>query len=176
MAGYKCPLCGQEMQRDLAVYLDHTQTHVMDQIKKQHPEWVADDGACEPCAKYYEMQISGEAGLANIGDGGKRARGIVGGLVLLASLYFSYQAVTTPWESLTRFWLFIPFFIAIMGLYQSKKQTCAFLAVKGLKAVNGKNESVSDEAVAKKLKNLGRKILIQSTLISALLTLLVFFL
>lgn len=38
MAGYVCPTCGHEMQRDLLLLKDHTDAHIVDELKKSHPE------------------------------------------------------------------------------------------------------------------------------------------
>lgn len=54
MAGYKCPLCKTEMERDVALFLDHTNQHIIEKIKEKHPDWAASDGTCQKCRDYYE--------------------------------------------------------------------------------------------------------------------------
>ena len=44
-SGYKCPLCGRKIVRDLVHFIDYTHHHVIDKIKNNHPEWVESDGA-----------------------------------------------------------------------------------------------------------------------------------
>jgi hypothetical protein len=67
-------LCEKTMERNLVLYLDHTQAHIIDRIKEEHPEWVEADGVCAPCAEYYTRQLSGELETANIGPGERRKR------------------------------------------------------------------------------------------------------
>ena len=53
---YQCPICHKEVPRDLVVFLDHAKQHIIDEIKKQHPEWV-ENGICKRCVTYYEEQM-----------------------------------------------------------------------------------------------------------------------
>jgi hypothetical protein len=57
MSTYKCPICQQETPRDLVIFLDHTDQHIIDEIKKQYPEWVNSDGMCQKCAEHYKGQF-----------------------------------------------------------------------------------------------------------------------
>lgn len=45
---YTCPTCGETVERDLLVFLQHTDKHVIDAMKKERPDWVEDDGTCPP--------------------------------------------------------------------------------------------------------------------------------
>ncbi len=60
MKNYTCPLCQAEVPRDLALFLEHTDTHVIEEIKKKHPSWVSEDGGCRKCIEYYKKQVRGE--------------------------------------------------------------------------------------------------------------------
>lgn len=53
-AKYICPTCGQEIERDLLLFLDHTQGHIISYIKEKHPEWIEKDGICPKCHEYYK--------------------------------------------------------------------------------------------------------------------------
>lgn len=57
---YKCSICGENVGKDLLSFIDHTDNHVIDEIKKGHPEWVAEDGVCQPCLEYYKKQLKGD--------------------------------------------------------------------------------------------------------------------
>ena len=57
MAAYQCPVCDNEIPRDLIIFLNHTNEHIIEAIKKQNPEWVASDGLCNRCVEYYESQF-----------------------------------------------------------------------------------------------------------------------
>lgn len=58
---YKCTLCGKVMKDDLKEFIDHTETHVVDEIKKDHPDWVEKNGICHKCVEYYRQQIRGHS-------------------------------------------------------------------------------------------------------------------
>jgi len=57
MPAYQCPICNQEIPRDLVLFLDHTNEHIVDEIKRQHPDWVATDGVCQKCVEYFRSQF-----------------------------------------------------------------------------------------------------------------------
>ena len=57
MSNYTCPLCGTETPRDLAVFLDHTNGHILDAIRKKHPEWTDAEGVCKKCEEYFKQQM-----------------------------------------------------------------------------------------------------------------------
>jgi len=58
---YTCPVCEEKIERELPVFMDHTERHIVDEIKKKHPEWVGGDGICKKCLEYYKNSIKGEA-------------------------------------------------------------------------------------------------------------------
>lgn len=55
---YKCAVCGTEVD-DLTKFTQHTETHIVDVIKKKHPDWVEKNGLCRKCLDYYRKQIKG---------------------------------------------------------------------------------------------------------------------
>lgn len=57
MSVYQCPICNHETSKDLIVFLDHTNEHIIDAIKKQNPAWVTSDGMCKRCVEFYESQF-----------------------------------------------------------------------------------------------------------------------
>ena len=57
----KCSVCGQAIEPDLLVYMDHTEKHIMDEIRSNHPDWVEKDGLCKKCVDYYRQQIKGDS-------------------------------------------------------------------------------------------------------------------
>ena len=54
MPDFVCPTCGNKMARDLAVIMLHTEGHIVDVIKKKHPDWVEADGICKRCYEHYK--------------------------------------------------------------------------------------------------------------------------
>ena len=57
---YQCPICGEQIDDDIAVYIDHTEQHIANEIKKEHPDWCNSDGSCPRCVEYYRRQIRGD--------------------------------------------------------------------------------------------------------------------
>jgi len=49
------------MSRDLLVVVPHTEQHVVDAIKKKHPEWAESNGVCKKCYEFYKKQMKGDA-------------------------------------------------------------------------------------------------------------------
>ena len=37
---YVCPVCGEVVTGQLTVYIRHTEGHIIDIVKQDHPEWV----------------------------------------------------------------------------------------------------------------------------------------
>lgn len=60
MNAYHCPICGEKIQRDLALFLQHGNQHVIDSIRKAHPRWDKGDGVCAKCVDYYQKVLRGE--------------------------------------------------------------------------------------------------------------------
>ncbi|MCM8776575.1 MAG: hypothetical protein NC930_09560 [Candidatus Omnitrophica bacterium] len=60
MAEYICPVCRQKIPRDLTVFLNHANQHIIQAVKKEHPDWVEKDGLCPKCTEYYERAKKGE--------------------------------------------------------------------------------------------------------------------
>ena len=56
---YKCSVCQEQVEGDLLVYINHTQEHIIDEIKTKHPEWIENDGICPKCEDYFKSQIKG---------------------------------------------------------------------------------------------------------------------
>jgi hypothetical protein len=54
---YICPTCNKRIQRDLKIIIDHTEEHIVEIIKKDHPDWAESNGVCKKCYQYYKEQI-----------------------------------------------------------------------------------------------------------------------
>ena len=59
---YQCGVCGHKVNGDMLVYTQHTETHIVDVIKADHPEWVESSGLCSQCLAYYKGELKGIAG------------------------------------------------------------------------------------------------------------------
>ena len=56
---YNCSVCQKIVEGDMVVYMDHTQDHIIDLVKRDHPQWVEANGICKPCYEYYKAEIEG---------------------------------------------------------------------------------------------------------------------
>jgi len=56
---YKCSVCQKKIKGDVLVYINHTEQHILDEIKAKHPEWIEKDGLCGKCVAYYREQMKG---------------------------------------------------------------------------------------------------------------------
>jgi hypothetical protein len=52
-----CPVCHKKIPYELHAINSHTERHIVDEIKKKHPEWVEGDGMCGKCYDYYKKQL-----------------------------------------------------------------------------------------------------------------------
>lgn len=171
---YHCPLCGRTMARDLALFLDHTNLHVIDEIKKKHPEWVETDGACQPCVQYYKKAFSGSAGIINIGPEGRKRRVFQGTTLLILSAAITVYFYISHAAASLRFWLFFPLYFSALCLVQAREKTCAILAITGKKDMDEGEEKIKDAEIAEALRMRGRKIMIQSAFLALTITLILF--
>ncbi len=175
MAAYQCPLCGRQMARELVLFLDHAQQHIIDKIKEQHPEWAGRDGICQPCLEYYRKSLSREPVRGNLGPSESQKRFFLGVGMLAAGLGL---ALLLEWLSLPRavtLVLFPPFFLAMLGLIQSREKTCALLAARGTRNMDSGEEKIEDPELMLRLKRRGRRIFAFSLISALLLTSLFFF-
>ena len=175
MEAYTCPTCGAKMERDLLLFTRHTDQHIVDEIKKQHPNWVTQDGFCLRCLEYFKKSI-GKSGavdvnepsgaLANIGPREIDKRTIFGittialGLMALAILYYTHS------ERAWRVFLFPLFFGGTLGILQARQKLCVVLADKGVRNMDGGEQQVTNPTEADRFRKRASKILL-SSLISA---------
>lgn len=57
---YTCSVCGQNVERDLVVYMHHTDLHIIEAIKKKHPDWECGEGLCPKCLECFQKAKRGE--------------------------------------------------------------------------------------------------------------------
>ena len=57
MERYVCPVCKEELERDLMVFLKHTDHHIIAEVLKEHPQWAHQDGICKECLDYYTQSM-----------------------------------------------------------------------------------------------------------------------
>ena len=52
-----CGTCGKTLPRELLTIMSHTEEHIVNEIKKKHPDWSETDGICTKCYAYYKKQM-----------------------------------------------------------------------------------------------------------------------
>jgi hypothetical protein len=57
MESYTCPTCNQPVERDLLVFMKHTDAHIMAEMRKTHPEKVFEEGVCGPCSEHFKQSL-----------------------------------------------------------------------------------------------------------------------
>ncbi len=58
---YKCSVCSEHVEGDLLVYINHTEEHIIDEIRAKHPDWAEEDGMCKKCVDYFRSQMKGDS-------------------------------------------------------------------------------------------------------------------
>ncbi len=126
MAVYTCPTCGEKMERDLTLFMDHTDAHIVEEVKKLHPTWITDDGFCAKCLDYYKKARLGEA--TNLDSAGVKRRYVLGivGFGGAAATWFWLNGAQAPRE--TKWILFPLFFMGLLGLIQAQNKFCVVIA------------------------------------------------
>jgi hypothetical protein len=56
---YKCTVCGDSIPGEMMIFRAHTEKHIVELIKTDHPEWTEADGVCRKCLEYYQKEIDG---------------------------------------------------------------------------------------------------------------------
>lgn len=54
---YICPTCGKHLSRELSQIIPHTEEHIIEAIKKNHPEWDKKGDVCKKCYDHYKKQM-----------------------------------------------------------------------------------------------------------------------
>lgn len=57
---YLCGTCGKKVDGDLRVFVDHTEGHIIEVIKRKNPAWVEKDGICQKCYEYLKKEMKGQ--------------------------------------------------------------------------------------------------------------------
>ena len=54
---YKCPVCGEEMERDIALFMEHAHVHLLQEIERLHPELASEDGTTDMAERYLQQHL-----------------------------------------------------------------------------------------------------------------------
>ena len=56
---YRCAVCDGVVSGDVIAYVDHTEKHIIELIKHDHPDWIEKNGICKKCLDYYKAELHG---------------------------------------------------------------------------------------------------------------------
>ncbi len=176
MNEFTCPLCGKKTPRDLVVFLDHTNQHVVDAIKKEHPEWVAPDGTCRTCFQYYEQALAGESFESNLGPRETSKRRWLGIGITALTVCWALWLLGTHADRFVRGFIFFPLAFGLFNLLEARKKTCAILSERGLVHLDSGVRKIENAEVARKLRIRGRMLMLQAVLWASILSVFYWFL
>lgn len=106
----------------------------------------------------------------NLSDENQTQRLRGGVLSLGLSLTIAVAMLKLGASAPIRLVLFVPFFFSAIGLFQGLYRTCGFLAAQGMRDVGDGPEKISSRAELARVKQLGRKMFLGSTLSAAAAT------
>ncbi len=108
--------------------------------------------------------------IPNIGPAERRKR-LRGGLALLAltlaiAAWLASIDAGTPWRVL----VFVPAWMAALGVFQAQAQTCVALAARGKRNMDGGDEVVTDHALLKRIRSQSQQVYLRATIAAAVVT------
>lgn len=176
---YTCPTCGTKMERDIMLFYKHTDQHIVDEIKKQHPRWISEDGFCAKCVDFFKTEMgkpgmfgikkTTNSALVNIGIGGARARTILGVVCFAAAAGGLWFLVDRGAPKSARLILFPAIFAGMLGLIQARERICVILGGKGTTEAGGAEQAVPDAALKKALRKASLQIILLALFLSVAL-------
>lgn len=121
------------MERDLSLFMEHTDKHIVEEVKKQHPAWVTKEGFCPKCVDHFKramhdpQSLTQDADLDASGVLKRAALGLVG-FTAAALVFVWLESIQAPrrWRLL----LFPLFFTGLFGYLQAKQKFCVVIAQK----------------------------------------------
>lgn len=125
---------------------EHTDQHIVDAIKKQHPEWVAENGFCKRCMSHFRDAIrqsheGGKPATVNITLAGSRRRIVQSAVSALLAALISFLLI--------RFHVlfFMAVAVSMLCLLQANKKICVVYGLQGMKDMENGEEIIRDEDV-----------------------------
>ena len=53
-ATYRCPVCGDNTEKDMISYIKHVKDEIIAEIRKEKPDWKEGDGICPKCKDHFD--------------------------------------------------------------------------------------------------------------------------
>ena len=174
MQTYTCPTCGEVMQRDLTIFTEHTDRHIVDELKKHRPAWITEEGYCPKCLDFFKRSIQDPASAealdaVNIGPREVRKRYVLAAIGLGTGLLMLFALRSSTLPRIWRLFIFLPFFAGALGFFQAKKRLCVVYAQKALKNMDGQEQPIANAQEAEKLRRRAKHLWVFSALTAAVL-------
>ena len=152
------------------LFIQHTDGHVVEELKKNNPQWITSEGYCPKCLEHYKASLRGDQVVTNIAGAEvtKRQTVAFAGFVLSLILFFALRSfgAARPY----RLFLFLPLFVTFFGFFQAKNKHCAILGMKGVRNMGHGEELLTDAVEKRRLRRESSRILLISLALSVLLT------
>jgi hypothetical protein len=110
--------------------------------------------------------------ICNIGESERRKRRILGIVTLTVGIATAFILLAYEAPRVSRIIVFFPFWLAGLGLFQSKERICISLAARDLRNMDAGEEKINDQKLNEKLRLKAREIN-RRAIITALITTLV---
>ena len=111
--------------------------------------------------------------VANIGPSGRRKRRLLGIVSLTVAVGVAFVLVAFGAPRWSRLVLFVPLWMAGLGLLQSREKTCIALAARGVCNMDAGEEPVADSALASRLREKAAALHKRALLVAAAITVVV---
>jgi hypothetical protein len=111
---------------------------------------------------------------ANIGERERRKRRVMGLVALAVGVAAAFVLVASGAPRSLRLVVFLPVWIAGLGLLQSREKTCIALAARGTRNVDAGEERIEDETLIAALRAKSRRIHLRALTTAVITTLVVF--
>jgi hypothetical protein len=111
---------------------------------------------------------------ANIGERERRKRRVMGMVALTVGVAAAFVLVASGAPRALRLVVFLPVWIAGLGLLQSREKTCIALAARGTRNMDAGEERIEDESLIAALRATARRIHLRALATAVIITLVVF--
>jgi len=108
--------------------------------------------------------------IPNIGRGQRRQRLLVGIAAFVVTVAAAVVLASGESPRLWRLGLFLPAFVAALGVMQAREQTCVALAARGVRNMDQGEERVLDAGADAQIRRQSRQVLVRAVLAAVLLT------
>jgi hypothetical protein len=108
--------------------------------------------------------------VANIGPRERRKRRLLGIVSLTVAVGFAFVLVSFGAPRWSRLVVFFPLWLAGLGLLQARAQTCIALAARGVCNMDAGEETVTDGAIAARLRDKAAAVHRRALLVAAAIT------